>query len=585
MNEMIANRYALVRLIGEGGMASVYLAVDTILKREVAVKVLRGDLSKDNTSLVRFQREANAATKLSHPNIVEVYDVGEDHGKNFIVMEYVKGRTLKDLVRQRGALAKEEAVNIMRQLVSSVMAAHKNGIIHRDIKSQNVLIKDDGTVKLSDFGIALAADAVQLTQTDVIVGSVHYLAPELARGEQATQQSDIYALGIVFYEMLTGDVPHHGDAPVQVALKHLREQIPSVRDFNPDIPQSIDNIIRKATVKNRMYRYPTAAAMYDDLVTCLDEDRKNEKMVIFEPEEKKTASEEESEEKKKDTKKKKKKKKIVGLTTGFIVFLVLVGAILLSLFLIKLLGNPSKPMSAIPAVRDMTVEEAKKKLESEGFYAVDTLSYELTDDQEKGRVIRTMPAEGTMAEKGSSVELFVSEGKYYVMENFVGLRLNDAKEAFDECCKIKINVSYENTTSLEPGIITYQSVEPFTKINPTKLQEIRFTITQYPVIDLPYNLIGMNVDEAKATLEELGVRVELSGTPRPKMGRWEEVPNEHAGELDEEGNIIPDTSLVYVEEYTLDESYIGVVYGTYPDAQLPYEQTGTSVFTLYYYSE
>ncbi|MBQ5543115.1 MAG: serine/threonine protein kinase, partial [Erysipelotrichales bacterium] len=262
MNEMIANRYALVRLIGEGGMASVYLAVDTILKREVAVKVLRGDLSKDNTSLVRFQREANAATKLSHPNIVEVYDVGEDHGKNFIVMEYVKGRTLKDLVRQRGALAKEEAVNIMRQLVSSVMAAHKNGIIHRDIKSQNVLIKDDGTVKLSDFGIALAADAVQLTQTDVIVGSVHYLAPELARGEQATQQSDIYALGIVFYEMLTGDVPHHGDAPVQVALKHLREQIPSVRDFNPDIPQSIDNIIRKATVKNRMYRYPTAAAMY-----------------------------------------------------------------------------------------------------------------------------------------------------------------------------------------------------------------------------------------------------------------------------------------------------------------------------------
>ncbi|MBQ5541750.1 MAG: PASTA domain-containing protein, partial [Erysipelotrichales bacterium] len=413
----------------------------------------------------------------------------------------------------------------------------------------------------------------------------HYLAPELARGEQATQQSDIYALGIVFYEMLTGDVPHHGDAPVQVALKHLREQIPSVRDFNPDIPQSIDNIIRKATVKNRMYRYPTAAAMYDDLVTCLDEDRKNEKMVIFEPEEKKTASEEESEEKKKDTKKKKKKKKIVGLTTGFIVFLVLVGAILLSLFLIKLLGNPSKPMSAIPAVRDMTVEEAKKKLESEGFYAVDTLSYELTDDQEKGRVIRTMPAEGTMAEKGSSVELFVSEGKYYVMENFVGLRIDDARRSFDECCKIKINVSYENTTSLEPGIITYQSVEPFTKINPTKLQEIRFTITQYPVIDLPYNLIGMNIDEAKAALEELGVKVEISGSPRPKMGHWEEVHNEHAGELDEDGNIIPETSQVYVEEYTLDESYIGVVYGTDPDAQQPYEQTGTSVFTLYYYSE
>ncbi|MBQ1506580.1 MAG: Stk1 family PASTA domain-containing Ser/Thr kinase [Erysipelotrichales bacterium] len=588
MNEMIANRYALVQLIGEGGMASVYLAVDTILKREVAVKVLRGDLSKDNTSLVRFQREANAATKLSHPNIVEVYDVGEDHGKNFIVMEYVKGRTLKDLVRQRGALAKEEAVNIMRQLVSSVMAAHKNGIIHRDIKSQNVLIKDDGTVKLSDFGIALAADAVQLTQTDVIVGSVHYLAPELARGEQATQQSDIYALGIVFYEMLTGDVPHHGDAPVQVALKHLREQIPSVRDFNPDIPQSVDNIIRKATVKNRAYRYPTAAAMYDDLVTCLDSDRKNEKMIVFESEEPKRETEDEAEKARKsaELKKKKKKKKIVGLTTGAIIVLSVLLALAVSALLIYLMGgfHFGKPMVVIPEVRNLSAEEARVKLQDAGLYPGETLTYEMTDDLDKGKVIRTSPAEGTSVEQGSSVELYVSEGMYYLMENFVGKKLEDATKTLDACCKLKITVTYENTSDREPGIVTAQNVEEGTKINPTKMQEIRFTVTKYPVIDIPYNIVGMQVEEAKKVLEDLGVKVETVGTRRPS--HMEPTTEERdTGEVDEEGNPIIETVEVDVEVFDLDESYIGQVYGTDPSVNQPYEQDAASVFKLLYYSE
>ena len=588
MNEMIANRYALVQLIGEGGMASVYLAVDTILKREVAVKVLRGDLSKDNTSLVRFQREANAATKLSHPNIVEVYDVGEDHGKNFIVMEYVKGRTLKDLVRQRGALAKEEAVNIMRQLVSSVMAAHKNGIIHRDIKSQNVLIKDDGTVKLSDFGIALAADAVQLTQTDVIVGSVHYLAPELARGEQATQQSDIYALGIVFYEMLTGDVPHHGDAPVQVALKHLREQIPSVRDFNPDIPQSVDNIIRKATVKNRAYRYPTAAAMYDDLVTCLDSDRKNEKMIVFESEEPKRETEDEAEKARKsaELKKKKKKKKIVGLTTGAIIVLSVLLALAVSALLIYLMGgfHFGKPMVVIPEVRNLSAEEARVKLQDAGLYPGETLTYEMTDDLDKGKVIRTSPAEGTSVEQGSSVELYVSEGMYYLMENFVGKKLEDATKTLDACCKLKITVTYENTSDREPGIVTAQNVEEGTKINPTKMQEIRFTVTKYPVIDIPYNIVGMQVEEAKKVLEDLGVKVETVGTRRPS--HMEPTTEERdTGEVNEEGNPIIETVEVDVEVFDLDESYIGQVYGTDPSVNQPYEQDAASVFKLLYYSE
>ena len=252
MDKMIAERYQIIKSLGEGGMADVYLAVDTILNREVAIKMLRGELSNDPVTLLRFQREANAASKLNHPNVVQVYDVGEYEGRHYIVMEHVRGRTLKQLIQLRGALHKEEAVNIMKQVVSAVQHAHEHHIIHRDIKPQNIMIKDDGTVKITDFGIALAHDAVQLTQSDSVLGSAHYLAPETTRGEPATNQIDIYALGIVFYELLSGDVPFHGDNPVQIAMKHLSEEIPSIREFNPSLPQAVENIIIKATVKNRV---------------------------------------------------------------------------------------------------------------------------------------------------------------------------------------------------------------------------------------------------------------------------------------------------------------------------------------------
>lgn len=243
MNKMIAKRYMVVKHIGQGGMADVYVAVDTLLNREVAVKVLRGELSNDPVALLRFQREANASTALSHPNIVDIYDVGEENGYHYIVMEYVRGKDLKQLIAQRGALCKEEAVAIMKQLVSAVAEAHRCNIIHRDIKPQNVLIKDDGTLKVVDFGIALAQDALQLTQSDSVMGSVHYLAPEVARGEAATRQSDIYSLGIVFYELLSGEVPFHGEQAVQIAMKHMREEIPSIRKLNPQLPQAVENVI------------------------------------------------------------------------------------------------------------------------------------------------------------------------------------------------------------------------------------------------------------------------------------------------------------------------------------------------------
>ena len=273
----IANRYDIIKEIGKGGMANVYLAFDTILKRPVAVKVLKGDMTDDPVALERFKREANASTKLSHPNAVDIYDVGEDGNSHYIVMEYVKGHTLKQLLKRRGALPPREAVWIMRQLASALLEAHKNGIIHRDIKSQNVLIKDDGTVKLADFGIAVVNNAMQITSKGSVLGSVHYLAPELAKGGAATMQSDIYSLGIVFYELLTGDVPFKADTPIQVALLHVRNNVPSVRDFNPDIPQAVENIIIKATARSLEDRYENIALFIKDLNRCLSPEAANDR--------------------------------------------------------------------------------------------------------------------------------------------------------------------------------------------------------------------------------------------------------------------------------------------------------------------
>lgn len=223
---ILADRYELKELIGQGGMADVYLAYDDILKREVAVKILRSSLTGDPIYITRFHREARAAAALCHRNIVEIYDVGEEDDLYYIVMEYVRGQTLKELINKRGALHYVEAVDIMKQVVSATALAHSMGIVHRDLKPQNILVTDSGIVKIADFGIASIQSLSQVTQTDTIMGSLHYLAPEIARGEKATPQSDIYALGVVFYELLRGDVPFNGESPVNIALKHMRDEIP-----------------------------------------------------------------------------------------------------------------------------------------------------------------------------------------------------------------------------------------------------------------------------------------------------------------------------------------------------------------------
>ena len=279
--QKINDRYEIEKLIGEGGMANVYLAHDTILDRKVAVKVLRGDLAGDEKFVRRFQREALSASSLSHPNIVEIYDVGEDDGNFYIVMEFIEGKTLKQLIKKRGVLSLSETIDIMLQLLDALATAHDSYIIHRDIKPQNIMIKESGLVKITDFGIAMALNSVELTQTNSVMGSVHYLPPEQASGKGSTIRSDIYSLGILMFEMLTGKMPFKGDSAVEIALKHMKEPLPSVRELNPVVPQSVENIIIKAAAKNPKNRYRDVREMAADIKTCLDADKQNENKIVF----------------------------------------------------------------------------------------------------------------------------------------------------------------------------------------------------------------------------------------------------------------------------------------------------------------
>ena len=279
--QKIDGRYQIIRTIGEGGMANVYLAYDTILDREVAVKILRGDLAGDEKFVKRFQREAKAASSLNHPNIVEMYDVGEDDGNYFLVMEFVDGRTLKSLVKKRGALSLTEVIDIMLQLTSGIAHAHDSYLIHRDLKPQNVLMLEDGRAKITDFGIAVALNSTELTQTNSVMGSVHYLPPEQANGGGASVKSDIYSLGILMYELLIGKLPFKGENAVEIAIKHMKEPIPSVRSQNESIPQSIENIILKACAKNPKNRYDSVNEMHEDLKNALNEDQINQSRLVY----------------------------------------------------------------------------------------------------------------------------------------------------------------------------------------------------------------------------------------------------------------------------------------------------------------
>ena len=459
--QKINDRYQVIRSIGEGGMANVYLAYDTILDRNVAVKVLRGDLATDEKFVRRFQREAMSASALSHPNIVEMYDVGEDDGNYFIVMEYIDGKTLKNLIKKRGALTVAEVVDIMLQLTSAISCAHDSYIIHRDIKPQNVMILDDGRVKITDFGIAIASNASELTQTNSVMGSVHYLPPEQANGAGATAKSDIYSLGILMFELLTGKLPFKGENAVEIALKQMKEQIPSVCAINPEIPQSIENVILKACAKNPKNRYDNVKDMYNDIKTALDEDRTNETKQTYKfseddlDETKKIESlSEVKKNKKKETKEEDSTEKKMNLaliiTSGVAGLLVLLSVIFF--FVVPAMGPKDVK---IPDVTGLTVEKAEEKLLNAGLEINVKTKEESSEDVKEGRVVKTEPSKNRTVKEGQKITLIVSTGTAKIkIEDYTGKNAMEVKGALE---LLGLNVTVEKKKVEETEGIEYDA--------------------------------------------------------------------------------------------------------------------------------
>ena len=483
--QKISDRYEIKKLIGEGGMANVYLGYDTILERDVAIKVLRGDLADDEKFVRRFRREAQSASLLNHPNIVQIYDVGEDDGNFYIVMEYIKGQTLKQIIKKRGHLSLAETIDIMSQLTDGLSHAHESYIIHRDIKPQNIMVLDDGMVKITDFGIAMAVNASDLTQTNSVMGSVHYLPPEQASGRGSTIKSDIYSLGIVMYEMLMGVMPFRGETAVEIAMKQLKDPIPSMRKERDDIPQSVENIILKATAKNPKNRYNNVKELYEDLKTCQDKDRLKEKKIEFKyPENefdedtkvvnnikddlKKDTKDENNSIEVKDVSDVDNDKKLSKFTK---VLIALVSVMVVALFMVFIIipSVVKSPDRQVPNVTGLSVSEARKAIEKEGLKVGTTIKNDYTEEVEKGKISKTSPKAGSTVKKGATITLYKSLGSEKIeVADYTGKDYNKVKAELE----VKgINVLIENKevddkskyVGKENNIIG-QSVEKGTKL-------------------------------------------------------------------------------------------------------------------------
>lgn len=506
--QKIDGRYQIIRTIGEGGMANVYLAYDTILDREVAVKVLRGDLASDEKFVKRFQREAKAASSLNHPNIVEMYDVGEDNGNYFIVMEYIDGKTLKSLVKKRGGLSLAETIDIMMQLTSAIACAHDSFLIHRDIKPQNVLILEDGRVKITDFGIAIAMNSTELTQTNSVMGSVHYLPPEQANGSGATVKSDIYSLGILMYECLTGKLPFKGENAVEIAIKQMKEKIPSLCAQNELIPQSVENIVLRACAKNPKNRYDSVAEMHEDLKTALSDERKNEKRLVYkypendleetkvlptldkikEKETRKVKNEEDSKEEEVEVKTKKKggKKLKVAVIIGILTCIfVVIGILVSAYFLVVKTRNATVEL---PSITGKSKENVEQKLTSLGL----VIDYEeqTSDDYAEGFVIDYKDYNvNSKVKKGSTVTVIISTGLTgTVLEDYKGRHLTTVQLELEQAgIKVvsiakKVSTDQEDFSDAFEGMILAQNKDAGTRLGEGGVLELTYAtlITIYP---------------------------------------------------------------------------------------------------------
>ena len=420
----IGHRYRIIRSLGEGGMANVYLAHDIVLNRDVSVKLLRLDLRDDPSTKRRFHREAMAATQLNDPHIVGIYDVGEAHGLQYMVMQYVKGTDLKAYIKKNYPIPLPQVIDIMEQVLSAVATAHDHGIIHRDLKPQNILIDENKNIKITDFGIAVAVSQDSLTLTNTLMGSVHYLSPEQARGSIATKQSDIYSLGIILFELLTGKVPFEGETAVSIALKHFREEIPSVRKQHKEIPQALENVIIKATAKEPTKRYSSVNEMAADLKTVLDPQRANEARLEIQQDDNgetkvldiKHLRDDGQPPKDLDSQtvvpsSKPQKWKKYGMISGILGVIVLI-IVCSWWFLIR--------QVIIPDVEGMTVLKAEQRLHQQNL-RIGKITRVNSQTVDKNRIVSTNPGISRKTRVSIPINLTVSMGvKQWQMDNYVG---------------------------------------------------------------------------------------------------------------------------------------------------------------------
>ncbi|WP_144509296.1 Stk1 family PASTA domain-containing Ser/Thr kinase [Bacillus sp. FJAT-22090] len=523
IGKRISGRYKLLEMIGGGGMSNVYLAHDMILDRDVAIKILRYDFSNEEELHRRFQREALSATSLTHPNIVNIYDVGEDGDIHYIVMEYVKGETLKQYIQRNAPVSPNKSVTIMKQLTSAIANAHNNHIIHRDVKPQNILLDEEENIKITDFGIAMALSATSYTQTNSVLGTVHYLSPEQARGGTATKQSDIYALGIVLFELLTGQLPFSGESAVSIALKHLQSETPSIRAINPAIPQSLENVVLKATAKDQKNRYRSAEEMEADLATALSPERTGEAKftvavdedatkilpVIKEP----VSFEEVSDTKKipvesgtvevEKPKNKRKKRKIIGAIIAAIVLLAL-------LFIIVFPGLFKPEKIEVPDVSNLELQEAIEQLEAEGFTIGDQTP-EFSEEVEEDHVIRTTPEAGKMRDKETEIHLFVSSGRETsAIGDYTGQDIDQVRTLLQNQGLRDVEVIEERFDSKPAGTILEQTPIGGTEIIPGET-DLEFVVSKGLDLRTVNDLTNFNEKALKDTEKSSGFKIKVIG--------------------------------------------------------------------------
>jgi len=499
MTKILGGRYELLEKIGGGGMATVYEARDTVLQRIVAVKILRNQFVSDPDFIRRFRREAQNAASLSHPNIVGIYDVGEDRDDHYIVMEYVAGRTLKDIIKDRAPLPVSQALAIAAQIGRALEHAHRHRIIHRDIKPHNILITADGRAKVTDFGIARAATTSTLTHSGTIMGSVHYISPEQANGEAAGEKSDIYALGVVLYEMLTGRVPFDGPTPLAVVMKHVQEEPAPVRQLNPAVPEAVERIVMRCLRKPAEDRYPNAGALVHDLeaalkglpVSELGEDVEEPTLVIPGPPAPPARS----------------RRGMAPWAVWTIITLIVLGAVAVAMWRVWVWLNV--PEVQVPRVTGMNVMQAQEALRQAGLESI--IVGNPFNEQPAGTVLSQDPPDGTMVKQNFTVRLVISKGpQMVVVPNVVGQTAAQAELALTNA---GFYVSVQEDFSDQWAAGTVMSQDP----SGGKLesgQTVTIVVSKGAQAFAMPDLVGLTIGDAREQMASMGL-VEGTVVPQP----------------------------------------------------------------------